>query len=84
MISRFKERYNIEYDELFAGLADKQHVAETLPALNTFLSFPTTIFIDRNGKISKIHTGFSGPATGKYYDQFVKEFNEEINALANK
>jgi peroxiredoxin len=84
VIARFKERYNIEYDELFAGLADKQHVAETLPALNTFLSFPTTIFIDRNGKISKIHTGFSGPATGKYYDQFVKEFNDEINTLANK
>ncbi len=84
VISRFKERYNIEYDELFAGLADKQHVAETLPALNTFLSFPTTIFIDRNGKINKIHTGFTGPATGKYYDQFIKEFNDEINALVNK
>jgi len=81
VILRFKERFGIDYDQVFAGLADKQHVAETLPALNTFLSFPTTIFIDRQGKVNKIHTGFSGPATGKYYDEFIKEFNAETDAL---
>jgi len=56
-------------------------VAASLPALNTFLSFPTTIFIGKDGKVSKIHTGFTGPATGKYYNQFVKEFNAEVDAL---
>jgi peroxiredoxin len=81
VISRFKERFGIDYGQVFAGLADKQHVAESLPALNTFLSFPTTIFIDRQGKVNKIHTGFSGPATGKYYDEFIKEFNTETDAL---
>jgi peroxiredoxin len=81
VITRFKERFGINYDQAFAGLADKQRVAESLPALNTFLSFPTTIFIDRQGKVSKIHTGFSGPATGKYYDEFIKEFNTETDAL---
>ena len=81
VMTRFKERFDIDYDQVFAGLADKQHVAETLPALNTFLSFPTTIFIDRKGNVTKIHTGFSGPATGKYYDAFIKEFNAETDAL---
>lgn len=81
VISRFKERFGIEYDQVFGGLADKQHVAESLPALNTFLSFPTTIFIDRQGKVHKIHTGFSGPATGKYYDEFIKEFKAETDEL---
>ncbi|RYY55036.1 MAG: TlpA family protein disulfide reductase [Chitinophagaceae bacterium] len=81
MIRRFNNRFGIEYDELFAGVADKQNVAASLPALNTFLSFPTTIFIDRQGKVAKIHTGYTGPATGKYYDEFVREFNADIDGL---
>jgi thiol-disulfide isomerase/thioredoxin len=80
-ITRFREKFGIEYDAVFAGIADKQYVAGSLPALNTFLSFPTIIFIDKKGKVARIHTGYSGPATGKYYDQFVKEFNEEIDLL---
>lgn len=51
------------------------------PALNTFLAFPTTLIIDKKGTVARIHTGYSGPATGIYYQQFVKEFNEEIDRL---
>jgi hypothetical protein len=56
----------------------------TLPSLATFKAFPTTIFIGKDGKVSKIHTGFSGPATGKFYDDFVKEFNEEVDRLLSQ
>jgi thiol-disulfide isomerase/thioredoxin len=80
-LTRFRKRFGIEYDQVFAGLADKQLVAESLPALNTFLSFPTIIFLDKKGKVAKIHTGYTGPATGKYYEEFKKEFNEEIGKL---
>jgi peroxiredoxin len=80
-LQRFRQRFNIEYDQLFGGRADKSVVAASLPALNTFLSFPTTILIDKKGKVAKIHTGYSGPATGKYYTAFVKEFNEEVDKL---
>jgi thiol-disulfide isomerase/thioredoxin len=84
VLTRFKERYDIRYDQLIGGVADKQKVAASLPALNTFLSFPTTIFIGKDGKVAKIHTGFTGPATGKYYDDFVQEFNAEVDALLIK
>ncbi len=80
-ISRFRNKFDIRYDEVFAGLADKQEVALSLPALNAFLSFPTTIFIDKKGKVAKIHTGYSGPATGKFYDEFVRDFNQEVDSL---
>ncbi|AXY73225.1 TlpA family protein disulfide reductase [Paraflavitalea soli] len=80
-LGRSRNKYDIQYAQLIAGPADKQFVATSLPALNTFLSFPTLIFIDKKGKVARIHTGYSGPATGKYYDQFVKEFNEEIDLL---
>jgi peroxiredoxin len=81
VLSRQRERYHIQYDQVFGGLADKQGVARSLPALNAFLAFPTTILVDRKGKVAQIHTGYSGPATGQYYEQSIKEFNKEVDAL---
>jgi peroxiredoxin len=80
-IGNFKKRYGIEYDEVFGGLVDKKVVAESFPALNTFLSFPTILFIDKQGNVAKIYTGFTGPATGIYYQQFIKDFNQEVDHL---
>ena len=48
------------------------------------MSFPTTIFIDRAGYVRKIHTGFSGPGKGKYYTDFVVEFNLFVDKLLNE
>lgn len=57
-IENFRKRYEIEYDEVFGGLVDKKAVAESFQALNTFLSFPTILFIDKQGNVAKIYTGF--------------------------
>jgi hypothetical protein len=81
VLTRFRDKYHIGYQQVFGGLADKPGVAQSLPALDTFLAFPTTIFLDRKGKVAEIHTGYSGPATGIYYDQFVKAFNTEVDSL---
>jgi len=80
-MENFKKRFGIEYTEVFGGLADKKAVAASFPALNTFLSFPTILFIDKKGNVAKIYTGFTGPATGIYYKQFIKEFNDEVDHL---
>jgi thiol-disulfide isomerase/thioredoxin len=74
-VQKMAERLNVEYDFLIAGTADKKAAAETLPMLNHVMSFPTTIFIDKEGQVRKIHTGFSGPGTGEYYHRFIEEFN---------
>lgn len=81
VIDRFKKQYGLQYTLLLGGVADKQAVVESLPALQNFVSFPTTLFIDRKGKVTKIHTGFSGPATGEHYTAFIKEFNAEVDRL---
>jgi hypothetical protein len=49
--------------------------------LQSFVAFPTTIFIDRKGNVRKIHTGYSGPATGDHYVQFVKEVKTTLDQL---
>ena len=81
VLTRMRDKYHIKYDQVFGGLADKAGVAHSLPALNAFLAFPTTILIDKQGRVARIHTGYTGPATGAYYQQFLKEFNEEIDTL---
>ncbi|TPG72491.1 TlpA disulfide reductase family protein [Hymenobacter nivis] len=76
-----KERFNIGYDVAVAGVSNKDSVAKSLPQLAKFLAFPTTIFIDKKGAVRKIHTGFSGPGTGKYYAEETAAFNQEIDKL---
>jgi len=78
---RFRRRYAIEYTTLIAGTSDKDDAASKLPQLNGVFAFPTTIFIDRYGKVRKIHTGFSGPATGQHYKNLTANFTETLNNL---
>jgi thiol-disulfide isomerase/thioredoxin len=80
-LTRLKERFDIRYELLFAGLAGTESASKALPALNGIAAFPSTIFIDKKGNVRKVHTGFSGPATGKFYQEFQTEFNAEINSL---
>jgi peroxiredoxin len=77
----FRDKYGIEYDLLIAGSSDKRRAADTLPMLNHVLAFPTIIFIDRDGEVRGIHTGFSGPGTGEHYARFKNEFNELMDEL---
>ena len=78
---RFRDSYGIEYTTLIAGISDKDDAASRLPQLNGVFAFPTTIFIDRGGKVRKIHTGFSGPATGEHYTKLVGDFERTVDLL---
>ena len=80
-VRRFREKFDIEYDTLIAGISDKTEAAKVLPALSAVLAFPTTIFIDRGGRVRDIHTGFSGPGTGKHYENLQQEFRSLITTL---
>jgi thiol-disulfide isomerase/thioredoxin len=81
---RFRERYHIDYATLIAGISDKDDAASKLPQLNGVFAFPTTIFIDRAGKVRKLHTGFSGPATGRHYEALTADFRRTIEQLLDE
>ncbi len=83
-VKRMIEKLKVNYDCAIAGSNDKAQASETLPMINKVAVYPTTIFIGRDGKVKKIHTGYSGPGTGIYYEQGVEQFNETINALLNE
>jgi len=80
-LSNLKKRLDIQYEVLFAGQAGTASASKALPALNGISAFPTTIFIDRKGKVRQVHTGFNGPATGKFYEDFKGEFNKLTDDL---
>ena len=83
-IKKFKDKFNIKYDLLYSGINDKEKAAELFPMLNTVLAFPTTIYIDRDGNVRKITTGFSGPGTGNHYIKFQEKFNNFLNKLLDE
>jgi peroxiredoxin len=78
---RFRQHYGIEYTTLIAGISDKDEAGKKLPMLKSFVAFPTTVFIDRKGNVRKIHTGYTGPATGDHYVQFVNEVKTTLDQL---
>ena len=49
--------------------------------LNKIIGFPTTIIIGKDGKVKNIHTGFEGPGTGIYFEQYKERFNQVVNEL---
>ncbi|MEK6480760.1 TlpA disulfide reductase family protein [Catalinimonas sp. 4WD22] len=80
-VRKMIEKLDVGYDFLIAGVSSKEAASESLPMLNRVMSFPTSIFIDKNGQVRNIHTGFSGPGTGVYYERYVEEFNELMDKL---
>ena len=80
-VRAFREKFDIEYDTLIAGISDKTEAAKALPALSAVLAYPTTIFIDRGGRVRQIHTGFSGPGTGEHYERLQQEIRDTITGL---
>jgi thiol-disulfide isomerase/thioredoxin len=80
-VKKMKAKFGVNYEFLIAGVNDNAKAAETLPMLNKVVAFPTTIFIGKGGKVKHIHTGFDGPGTGIYYEQFKERFNTIVNEL---
>lgn len=80
-INTMKEKLGVEYDILIAGTTSAESQAKALPMLNSIMSFPTSIILDKEHKVRQIHTGFLGPGTGIYYEKFVEDFNLFMDKL---
>ena len=82
-ISSMIEKFDIPYPILLAqyGSTDKEIFLEKIPMLENIISYPTTIIIDKSGKVNSIHTGFNGPATGQAFIDYKNEFESEIKGL---
>lgn len=80
----FRREFGIEYPTLIAGISDTDQASTALPQLTGIYAFPTTIFVDRNGSVRKVHAGFAGPATGLHYEQFKVDFMRTVDELLSE
>ena len=81
-VLRVKKRFNTKYEILVAG--NREAAGEKMNMLSKINGYPTTIFIDRRGKVRKIHTGFNGPATGNYYEKEKDDFTRLMETLLSE
>lgn len=81
-LNRYAERLELPYPLLFGGYYEKKEAATHLPFLSDIIAYPTMIFLDKQHKIVRIHTGFDGPATSKYLD-FTNEFDNFVRQLTD-
>ncbi len=74
-IDKMQKDLDIQGEFLFGGYASKANATAKFPMLNHIMSFPTLIVIDKNRKIQLIYTGFYGPGTGKYHEEFMDQMS---------
>lgn len=80
-VLRLQKRFKMDYTILITQQTGKDKASEVLKALNKITAFPTTIFLNKQHQVVKIHTGFSGPATGNDYELFKRNTENVIERL---
>lgn len=82
-IQKMIDDLEIPYPIVFGGQASRDQIETTLPMIDNFMSYPTSIFIDAEGNVRRIHTGFNGPGTADY-QAYVEETEHFINSLLSE
>jgi peroxiredoxin len=82
-LRNFRQRLDVKYPLLITGVSvdDSAKAEKAIPQLQEIVGFPTTLFIDRQGLVQKILTGFNGPATGSHHEAEKKTFHGIIDKL---
>jgi hypothetical protein len=80
-VRRYRDKFAIPFPLLLAGVNDEESLAEAFPQLRGLTAFPTLIFLGRDGRVSRIHAGYHGSATGTRQIQPSEEFEREVERL---
>ena len=80
VVKRYADYHEVPYPILIAGTNDKQKATKAFPLLDRVRSYPTVVFLDAEGEVLAINTGFSGPATGKAHQKLRERFEAIIES----
>lgn len=79
-LKKYQKKMGFTYPVYLGGGASTKDAHAVFNQLNGVFSFPTTIFLDKKGRIVQVNSGFDGPATGVFY----KSMQEETERLLLK
>jgi len=77
-------QFEMPFPAYIGGTSSKSECGKVFPALNSIMSYPTTVFLDKKGRVRKIHTGFYGPSTGKYHEFYTERIRLFVEQLINE
>ena len=82
-LQKFQQRFNVQYPMLLTGVSvnDSLRTEKTLPQVTPIRFFPSSIIIDKKGRVRKFDTSFNGPGTGEHFFVYKKEFESTIDGL---
>lgn len=83
-VTRFRERYGIRYTTLLAGTTKTAKDSPLVLALDGWQGYPTTLFLDRQHRIVKTHSGFDGPATGVHHTDLLREMERTVKEILKR
>lgn len=85
-LKKFQQRFHVQYPMLITGVsvADSLRTEKTLPQVTAIKFFPSSIIIDKQGKVRKMDTAFVGPGTGKHFEKYTKAFYAFMDGLLNE
>jgi thiol-disulfide isomerase/thioredoxin len=75
----FIKQYGVKYTYLIAGAPSEMW--EKVPQLVNLNTWPTTVFIGRDGLVKSVHSGFASPASGEFNRELRQEFTGKIEQL---
>ena len=82
-LTQFKRETGMTWPVLLGGRASKTAAAESIPALDSIHSFPTTVFWPVDGE-PVVHKGFNGPATGEGYARETAFFRSQLARISGR
>lgn len=80
-IEKYRNGLSISFPLVYGGYANKDTATSRFNNISKIVAFPTLLFYNREHELVAVHTGFSGPGTGKYYLESKNQILMNIEAI---
>lgn len=81
VVRTYQSHKNSPWTYLVAGLSKKAEASKSLPILDQVRAYPTVLFVEADGTVAAVHTGFVGPAAPEEHAQLRATYERLVRGL---